>query len=206
MADGRVSPIAISHPMQIGFKEWQVVCDALGQGRQAVILRKGGIHEGRAGFSFAHDRFFLFPTRYHVQPDQVREGAPPALPEWKEGDLVSIIHMVHVPLAVTLTDWRKVEALEDFHIYTPQTVRERFDWEGRGMSSGSIHVALAEVWQLATPWNFTYEKRLGGCRSWVDLPKPSATVGEGASRVRSPHLEAVRTMLEAAGAVPTGRP
>ena len=53
--------------MASGFKEWQVVCDALASGRQAIILRKGGIHEGRAGFSFAEENFFLFPNRFHNQ-------------------------------------------------------------------------------------------------------------------------------------------
>ncbi len=58
----------------IAFKEWQVVCDALASGRQTILLRKGGIHEGREGFSFAHESFFVFPTRFHAQGDQVREG------------------------------------------------------------------------------------------------------------------------------------
>ena len=44
----------------IGFKEWAVVCEALGSGRQSIILRKGGIAEGREGFSFKHREFFLF--------------------------------------------------------------------------------------------------------------------------------------------------
>ena len=27
----------------VGFKEWALVCQALGTGRQSIILRKGGI-------------------------------------------------------------------------------------------------------------------------------------------------------------------
>ena len=50
-----------------GFKEWLVICRALAAGRQSIILRKGGIAEGRSGFSFQHDSFFLFPTLYHQQ-------------------------------------------------------------------------------------------------------------------------------------------
>jgi hypothetical protein len=53
--------------MAKGFKEWQVVCDALASGRQSIILRKGGIHEGREGFSFGEELFYLFPTRFHNQ-------------------------------------------------------------------------------------------------------------------------------------------
>jgi len=41
----------------IGFKEWAFICDALTQGVQSLILRKGGIHEGRGGFEFKNPPF-----------------------------------------------------------------------------------------------------------------------------------------------------
>jgi hypothetical protein len=159
----------------IGFKEWQVVCEALASGRQNVILRKGGIHEGRDGFSFAHDSFFLFPTRFHAQGEHVREGEVAEMPEWQPGDVVRITYHAEAIWAITLTDWEKVVALAPYHIYSDQTVRDRFDWEGKGMASGSIHVALVKVTELAEPWHFTYERGHGGCRSWVKLPKPPTT-------------------------------
>jgi len=149
----------------IGFKEWQVVCDALASGRQSILLRKGGIHEGRQGFSFAYDSFFLFPTRFHTQPDQVREGQVKILPEWQVGDLIRITHHAEARWAVTLTEWEKVTALAPLHIYTEATVRDRFDWQGKGMAAGSIHVALVRVRELAAPWILPYETGFGGCRS-----------------------------------------
>ena len=36
--------------------------DALGRGEQIIILRKGGIHEGRGGFQVDQPEFWLFPT------------------------------------------------------------------------------------------------------------------------------------------------
>jgi hypothetical protein len=156
----------------IGFKEWQVVCAALASGRQSILLRKGGIHEGRQGFSFAHESFFLFPTRFHAISGQVREGRVEAMPEWQPGDTIRITHHAEAQWAVTLTDWEKVAALEPLHIYSEATVRDRFDWQGRGMASGSIHVARVRVRELATPWEFPYEARYGGCRSWLELPEP----------------------------------
>ncbi len=158
----------------IGFKEWQVVCDALASGRQAILLRKGGIHEGRLGFSFAHESFFLFPTRFHVLGEQVREGTVIPLPEWQVGDTVRITHHAEALWAITLTDWDKLAALAPFHIYSEPTVRDRFDWEGKGMTSGSIHLALVRVRELANPWEFPYTASLGGCRSWIQLPEPPA--------------------------------
>lgn len=159
------------HPA-IAFKEWQVVCDALASGRQSILLRKGGIHEGRKGFSFAHDSFFLFPTRFHAQGEQVREGEVKVMPEWQVGDELTITHHAEALWAVTLTDWKQVAALEPHHIYSEATVRDRFDWEGKGMASGSIHVALVRVTKLAEPWKLPYQTSFGGCRSWIQLPEP----------------------------------
>ena len=163
----------------IGFKEWQVVCDALASGRQSILLRKGGIHEGRHGFSFAHESFFLFPTRFHAMADQVREGEVKVRPEWQPGDVIRITHHAEAVWAVTLTDWEQVAALESLHIYSEQTVRDRFDWEGKGMATGSIHLALVRVRELLMPWEFPYEARYGGCRSWLNLPAPPVAWKDG---------------------------
>ncbi|MDP3851894.1 MAG: DUF1802 family protein [Luteolibacter sp.] len=167
----------------IGFKEWQVVCDALASGRQSILLRKGGIHEGRQGFSFAHEAFFLFPTRFHTQSNQVREGKVEVMPEWQPGDTLRITHHAEAFCAVTLTEWAKVAALEPFHIYSEETVRDRFDWEGKGMAAGSIHVALVRVRELAQPWELTYQPAFGGCRSWITLPEAPAAWRESARPV-----------------------
>ncbi len=167
----------------IGFKEWQVVCDALASGRQSIILRKGGIHEGRQGFSFAHESFFLFPTRFHAQGEQVREGDVNVMPEWQPGDYLTITHHAQALWAITPTDWKQVAALEPLHIYAEATVRDRFDWQGKGMASGSIHVAFVRIRKLAEPWILPYQTSFGGCRSWITLPTPPADWEETATPV-----------------------
>lgn len=153
----------------IAFKEWDVVCQALEDGEQSLILRKGGIHEGREGFSFAHEEFVLFPTRFHAQGDFVKTFGVVAKPEWQIGEEVVITSKVKVTKAITLTDWDEVAALTDQHIWTEQTIRDRFFWEGKGMASGSIHVAYVTIEKLETPIAFKYAKKYGGCRSWVEL-------------------------------------
>lgn len=156
----------------IAFKEWDVVCEALQSGRQKLILRKGGIHEGREGFSFAHEEFVLFPTRFHAQGDFVTVPGVTAKPEWEIGEEVIITSKVKVTKAVTLTNWEKVAELADQHIWTEQTIRDRFFWEAptqKGMASGSIHVAYVKVEKLTEPISFEYAKKYGGCRSWVEI-------------------------------------
>ena len=61
----------------VAFKEWAAVCDALAAGRKTIILRKGGIHEGRDGFRVAHREFWLFPTHFHQSSDSLIPEAQP---------------------------------------------------------------------------------------------------------------------------------
>ncbi len=159
--------------------------------------RKGGIHEGREGFSFAHDSFHLFPTKFHAQLDHVREGEFVPDREWKEGDTFPITHHAEAAFAVTLTDWGQVEGLYPFHVYTGQTLKERFDWEGKGMASGSIHLALVRVFRLESPFELTYEKKFGGCRSWLEIPSPPTGVLEKSEPViHETAFEKMRSEIE----------
>ena len=93
----------------VGYKEWDAVCDALLGGQQHLLLRKGGIHEGREGFSFREERFVLFPTRFHAQAAQVRvTGGPIAeTGEWKVGEEVPVTAWCEALWARTLTDWKR---------------------------------------------------------------------------------------------------
>jgi hypothetical protein len=149
----------------VGFKEWALVCDALGRGEQRVIIRKGGIAEGRDGFSFKHREFYLFPTLFHEQLERVR--LPNAsLPQQRDGE-IEIRYFAEVENAKLITSWEEVEALEPLHVLKPEVVRERF---GYGDSAG-VHVAWVRVTQLEQPWILPELPHYRGCRSWVELPE-----------------------------------
>jgi hypothetical protein len=152
----------------IGFKEWALVCAALGEGRQTVIIRKGGLAEGRDGFAFRHREFFLFPTFFHEQLDRVRESNG-VLPEPLPGE-IEIRWFVRVKEARVLTDWEEVRALESLHILKEEVVRERFAYD----DAPGIHVAFVEVFRLNPVWRFPDSESYGGCRSWVELTAPPA--------------------------------
>ena len=150
----------------VGFKEWALVCEALGRGEQTIIVRKGGIAEGREGFSFKHREFFLFPTFFHEQVEKVR-GETRALPEQRDGE-IEIRFSARVELTVTIASLDTAPSLEPFHILQPEVVRERFQYD----EAPGIHVAFVRVFRLAQPWSFPNARRYGGCRSWVELAKP----------------------------------
>jgi len=150
----------------VGFKEWAAVCQALGRGRQSIILRKGGIAEGRDGFSFKHREFFLFPTWFHEQPQKVIDF-PVEAPN-DNGQLLTIRYTATLEFSHTITSWDVAEALAPLHIWKPEVVRERFDYD----EAPGVHVALVRVKRLVPEWSFPNEKKYGGCRSWVTLPPP----------------------------------
>jgi hypothetical protein len=59
--------------------------------------------------------------------------------------------------------------LSDRHVYTEALVRERFDWEGKGMAAGCINVAYVKTEVLVEPMMVPYSKSHGGCRSWIEV-------------------------------------
>jgi hypothetical protein len=148
----------------IGFKEWSLVCEALGSGRQSVIVRKGGLTEGRDSFAFRHREFFLFPTYFHEQLDLVR-WPDAILPEPPPNE-IEIRYFARVLEARVVTNWEEVRALEPQHILREEVVRERFEY---GDAPG-VHVAFVKIFKLEPVWRFPDAKSFGGCRSWVELP------------------------------------
>lgn len=152
--------------MSIAFKEWTLVCDAIGRGQQSIILRKGGIAEGRAGFAFKHDDFFLFPTLFHEQLASTTLPPDTAMPEGRSGR-IEIRYRVHVEWTALITDLAVAQKLADFHIWRDEVVADRFGW---GKWNG-LHLAFVRAYRLSAPREFENKPEFGGCRSWVELPE-----------------------------------
>lgn len=152
--------------MSVAFKEWALVCEALGCGRQSLILRKGGIAEGRAGFAFQHEEFFLFPTWFHEQLSKTCLPPETALPEERPGE-IEIRYAAALEWTKLVTEMEKLQALRGHHIWHDLVVEERFRYDDQQ----GVHVALVRVFRLDPPCCLTMEKRYGGCRSWVELPE-----------------------------------
>ncbi|MEO6054807.1 MAG: DUF1802 family protein [Chthoniobacterales bacterium] len=150
--------------MQIGFKEWALVCEALGTGQQSLILRKGGIAEGRDGFRFKHEEFCLFPTWFHEQLSKTTLSRDITLPEQSE-DEIEIRYSVVVEWTKLVTDLEKLKSLHTLHILHESVLDERFHYD----DEKGVHVAFVRVFRLDPPARLKMEKRYGGCRSWVDL-------------------------------------
>ena len=55
-----------------GLKEWATIIKALENGKQTIILRKGGILETASGFNVESKKFLLFPTWEHQETKHVK--------------------------------------------------------------------------------------------------------------------------------------
>ncbi len=167
-------PASLPEPThQPAFKEWEAVVEALGQGAQIIILRKGGIAEGRQGFQAKHPKFWLFPTAYHQQwektkPDLQRFLAP--ADARAATDPIALHYFAEVTDAVYLDSWDKVARLDDAHFWTDAILRERFDYAERpGMEPG-LHLLILRVSRINLPHKLAPSKDYDGCKSWIDLP------------------------------------
>jgi hypothetical protein len=158
----------------IAFKEWANVCESLTIGHSALILRKGGIHEGRGGFEFKHEEFFLFPTWFHAQGDRLKwspeEPERFVFPPEEERTSVDVDGWAKLEGVWRLTDWAKVAALDGLHVWGEDIVKERFVYD----DESCLNVALVRAYRLPERWSFPYQKSFGGCRSWITLPEPPA--------------------------------
>src|SRR5215213_9302715 len=59
--------------LSMALKEWDLLISAMLSGRQAILLRKGGILEAENQFELDHSRFLFYPTFVHQDPRMVKE-------------------------------------------------------------------------------------------------------------------------------------
>ena len=157
---------------RVGFKEWSFVCQAIADGRQTIIIRKGGIAEGRDGFDFGTASFFFF--RRFSTNSWSRRRLPDAVVPEPLPDEIEIRYFVNSRRVARGDGWEEVRALAPFHILQESVVRERFDYE----EAPGVHVAFVRVFRVVYAVAFSRSPRYGGCRSWVELPEPDVALLE----------------------------
>src|SRR5436190_1004923 len=123
--------------LQHAFKEWAVICAALEQGQQALILRKGGIAENDGEFAVEEKQFWLYPTYVHQQSDGIQEDARPlleqALANPSPAGKVRLQSWADVACAYQVHDELPALLLSHLHIWSEETVRKRFHYKRPGL-------------------------------------------------------------------------
>jgi hypothetical protein len=158
------------------FKEWAVICKALAEGRQAVVLRKGGIAETSGTFQVEHTRFWLYPTYVHQQRDGVTADALPLLEQAEaerppEG-VVRLTHFAETAGAYHLHNLAAALLLGAMHSWSAATVKSRFEYKRPG-----LFVLPVRVYKAAEAFDLPETEAYAGCRSWVELERELPTDG-----------------------------
>lgn len=115
-----------------GLKEWSVTCRALEEGRQIILLRKGGIHDAEGVFELEHNIFWLLPTYLHqdetlVKPehrDLFREDAAAQATPQKCFALRSLARVEQV---FTVAPENEAKLMRAGHIWSEKYLEGRFD-------------------------------------------------------------------------------
>lgn len=157
-------------------KEWAVICRALAEGRQAILLRKGGIAEAGGTFEVEHTRFWLYPTYAHQHRDRVKEEALPLL-EQAEAErppqgVVRLSHFAEVAGVYQVHDIVSVLKLSGLHLWSDETAHARFSYRQPG-----LYVLPVRVSRAAQPIEVADSPRYAGCKSWLELDEELPTEG-----------------------------
>jgi len=157
--------------LSVAFKEWAVICEALAAGRQSIILRKGGIAEEGGAFRPEHSEFLLYPTYFHEHRAGVKPAFLPLLDAAEaakpEPGTIRFSHFVRVTGVSLLSDLDAALALNPRHAWTPEVVRQRFNYRSPG-----LYVLETAVFRLPEPVVRSERPEYAGCKTWVHLDEP----------------------------------
>ncbi|MAF37336.1 MAG: hypothetical protein CL696_00370 [Chloroflexi bacterium] len=154
---------------QMALKEWAITIEAMAQGDQVLLLRKGGIHEDGKDFRVIHREFLFYPTYLHQKEDLLQPSHQPALRKLLEqpqnGDKVTFTYWAKAEEVLEISDQGKVDDLEPHYIWTTAYAQSRLHWK----PMLPLSVLLLRVYKLEQPVTVSYLPEYGGCTSWVEV-------------------------------------
>ena len=169
----------LTEALTLALKEWAVVQRSLLEGHQIILLRKGGLIEETDDFDLRARQFLLYPTYEH---ETERAGdLQPCFGQWlqQEEARKTAVGEIRIEAAAEVTDVVRVEDREKLltlapqHIWSPQFIHGRYDWE----PYKPVFVLLLRAYSLPAPVVLPVERGYGGCRSWIELAEPISTLG-----------------------------
>jgi hypothetical protein len=184
-----VGRVTAASTLTAALKEWDVVVAALEQGRQAILIRKGGLDDPDQRLPVPAGRFWLYPTLFHERSvflrDEYHSLLVPGVHRRPRSEASSLprphgharpVAAGHVALRAIaeVAHWEAAPSLESLSSLLPLTVwtakyptlRYRWRPEEKPLVLVLRVAVLPEA--VAVPELPEY----GGCRSLVDLVDP----------------------------------
>lgn len=162
MTDSQMKPVAL--------KEWAVAIEALREGRQMLIMRKGGIREETRDFQIQSESFYLYPTYEHQKKQWIKPADQAQLDMTLEGwsaDDTEVVIDCYAELVedILIEDQEQLNKLSELHIWTDSFAEERLKWK----RAKPLHVMLLRVYTLDEPITMPIIPAYIGCKSWIQL-------------------------------------
>ena len=154
---------------QMALKEWAVTVDAMSQGVQVLLLRKGGIHEDGKDFRVIHREFLLYPTYLHQKEELLQPAYQPALKNLldqpQDDTHITFSHFARADEVLEISEQEKVDDLEPHYIWTTAYAQSRLHWK----PMMPLSLLLLRVYELENPVTVPYLPEYGGCTSWIEV-------------------------------------
>jgi len=159
------------------FKEWAVACEAMRNGRQMLLIRKGGIREEGGVFALNDPAFFLMPTYAHQDAALLQPQYVPCLESIQAAPhdprSVTIDTFAVVDTILVAKDDAQVNAAAHEFLWNAAYVRQRFDFN----PYDPLYLVILRAYRLPRPVTLPMSPEYGGCTSWVTLERPLSTEG-----------------------------
>jgi hypothetical protein len=178
--------------VMIALKEWAIVCKALEDGKQMLLLRKGGIMEYRKGFEVKHNEFLLYPTFEHQSVESIKIEYKEKLKEILEeqnkyynnnnnnnnrkeidkdnknfntssNNIIKLLAKVED--VIEISDKLILSELRDYHIWSDEYVTMRMNYN----PSKPMSILLLRIYKLRKPLIVDINDTWAGCKSWIDI-------------------------------------
>jgi len=147
-------------------KEWDLLITALLEGRQAILLRKGGILESENQFELEHERFLFYPTFVHQDPKMVKPQFCDAIRrEAAEPEMLTIRGYGEVAKIFEVPSRPKLEMQDDLHVWDAPLLDMRFAYR----PEKPLYLVVIRAFVLEKAATIRNTLAYAGCKSWVPL-------------------------------------
>jgi len=157
----------------LALKEWAIVCRALEEGKQSILLRKGGILEYKKGFEISQKIFLLYPTFEHQSKEYVQSNYLENFESFAKGDGSNIVQdklntlriLARIETMHEFRDETILSKLEKYHIWNERYATLRMEYNPKK----PMNALFLRVYKLPKPISISVNPHWAGCKSWIDI-------------------------------------
>ncbi len=157
----------------LALKEWAIICRALEEGKQSILLRKGGVLEYKKGFEISQKIFLLYPTFEHqskeyLQPNYLEnfELLVEAKDSITNNDKLNTIRILaSIEEIHEFCDETTLSKLEKYHIWNERYVQSRMNYNPKK----PMNALFLRVYKLPKPISIDVKPEWAGCKSWIEI-------------------------------------